>query len=400
MTSSPTSALFENTIAALGMELVAAREAGRAPHLLDGGRRLGIDPVGAMYQFSLVYESAVPEGVPVQLEVAGRRWAAEVLRRDGTRILLLVQRAEGDLPNESIPSAALHANASYLLEFLGDAIRQLSEKERRTRPCNELIDRLLGRDPSPMPSAEPEVHPFLNREQSAAFERCLTQPVWLVWGPPGTGKTRTLGAVVAACVARGESVLVVAHSNVAVDATVVASVAAIDDAGTHPATSAVRAGPAVLERVRETSCSSRDRAFAERPDLRDRLNSLAAEFEKPGSNGMGELLRSWNETMAELRNIEEAIIAGSPVVCATLSKVLVSEPLRERQFDVVIVDEVSMTYPAQVLMVADRAKRRLGVFGDCRQLPPIVQSKADLAREHLGRDVFTAWEPTHRMPEA
>ncbi|MEE6258064.1 AAA domain-containing protein [Plantactinospora sonchi] len=58
----------------------------------------------------------------------------------------------------------------------------------------------------------------LDPGQLAAFRRALTVPdQLLVLGPPGTGKTRTITEIAAACVARGQRVLVTSHTNRAVD---------------------------------------------------------------------------------------------------------------------------------------------------------------------------------------
>ena len=48
-------------------------------------------------------------------------------------------------------------------------------------------------------------------EQLAAVRLVLEQPLAYVWGPPGTGKTTTIAAAVAALVAHGQRVLVVTH---------------------------------------------------------------------------------------------------------------------------------------------------------------------------------------------
>ncbi|MEO3746547.1 DEAD/DEAH box helicase family protein [Plantactinospora sp. B5E13] len=58
----------------------------------------------------------------------------------------------------------------------------------------------------------------LDAGQLAALRRALTVPdQLLVLGPPGTGKTRTITEIAAACVARGQRVLVTSHTNRAVD---------------------------------------------------------------------------------------------------------------------------------------------------------------------------------------
>ena len=54
--------------------------------------------------------------------------------------------------------------------------------------------------------------------QLSAFQRALAVPdLLLILGPPGTGKTRTITEIAAACTARGERVLVTSHTNRAVD---------------------------------------------------------------------------------------------------------------------------------------------------------------------------------------
>ncbi|MFT7580840.1 MAG: ATP-dependent RNA/DNA helicase IGHMBP2, partial [Myxococcota bacterium] len=58
----------------------------------------------------------------------------------------------------------------------------------------------------------------LNASQREAVEFALsTTPIALIHGPPGTGKTRTLVALIREAVARGDRVLACAASNIAVD---------------------------------------------------------------------------------------------------------------------------------------------------------------------------------------
>lgn len=63
----------------------------------------------------------------------------------------------------------------------------------------------------------PETDPPLTEDQRRAVHTALTAPVTWIWGPPGTGKTSVITAIVQACWERGESVLVTAPTHVAVD---------------------------------------------------------------------------------------------------------------------------------------------------------------------------------------
>ncbi|MET7767457.1 AAA domain-containing protein [Nocardia sp. NPDC005366] len=57
----------------------------------------------------------------------------------------------------------------------------------------------------------------LNPEQAQAFAAMTSGGGWLVWGPPGTGKTTVIVKAVADALANGRSVLIASHTHVAVD---------------------------------------------------------------------------------------------------------------------------------------------------------------------------------------
>jgi hypothetical protein len=57
----------------------------------------------------------------------------------------------------------------------------------------------------------------LNDEQRAAIRQALGSEICYIWGPPGTGKTTTVGVGVASMIQCGQTVLLTANTNVAVD---------------------------------------------------------------------------------------------------------------------------------------------------------------------------------------
>ncbi|MDE0346576.1 MAG: AAA domain-containing protein [Boseongicola sp.] len=81
---------------------------------------------------------------------------------------------------------------------------------------------LLGRTPAPnVPLPEP--HPTIalsSQRQDQAVNSAMVNAFTLVTGPPGTGKSQVLVNVVAATVARGETVLLASRNNRAVDVVV------------------------------------------------------------------------------------------------------------------------------------------------------------------------------------
>ena len=57
----------------------------------------------------------------------------------------------------------------------------------------------------------------LNAEQWRALRACRSPGLHLVWGPPGTGKTKVIAQALQALIADGESALLVSATNIAVD---------------------------------------------------------------------------------------------------------------------------------------------------------------------------------------
>lgn len=66
--------------------------------------------------------------------------------------------------------------------------------------------------------------PGFTEMQNEAYESCLSEGVRLVWGPPGTGKTRVLAEAIDALLAAGRRVLLVSATNIAVDNALLASI--------------------------------------------------------------------------------------------------------------------------------------------------------------------------------
>lgn len=379
---------LNDTLRALNQEWGALKNDQGAPTRIEEGERLSHDQRGAFYRFRLTFDTVLPEGVPIQLEVGGRRWTTEVLTRNGLKIILYVHRDQDrQLPESVVRHAGLYADPIHLLEALRDRTQEIQDDGVRSQPAARLLGLLSGSaTASDMPS-DGFRNPNLNGEQNEAIGRCATNDVWFVWGPPGTGKTTTLGHVIAQAVDHGERVLVTAHSNVAVDAALLATY----DVGVRSTEEqpVVRSGPAALDEARACGLGAREQVRARFPELADELDALVDRFER-GDGLPSELRNQWSDLSKRLRQAETDLVSSARVVFATLSKALVDTTIADRVFDLVVVDEVSMTYPAQVLVVADQARRRVNVFGDCRQLPPIVKSKQQSTIEYLARDVFTA----------
>ena len=161
-----------------------------------------------MYQYSFTVDSIlnVPGDAPGDLIITGQRLPVVIVSTEGLTITLSVGIDLG----EFVPNARLQTDLTFLLRKLIERVEALNAKE------NPAGDRILGFSE---PSGTPELISVsgLNSEQSAAVASSLARDTTFIWGPPGTGKTKTIGAIGAELLKRGSSMLLVSHTNTAVD---------------------------------------------------------------------------------------------------------------------------------------------------------------------------------------
>jgi hypothetical protein len=288
------------------------------------------------------------------------------------------------------------------------------------------------------------VHPsFARRRINAGQVAALTQigggNFGLVWGPPGTGKTTTLGCFVADLAeTRDLRVLVTAHTNVALDtaaASVMDSVsphwktgghvvrmgklskefkhlgismrdvAAKSSLSTFAATDSAllkleaqfggddlaTAGGFLSRRVVRKS-ASRSSSRVSSQDIGGRIVQLLDKISRklksaPSDQSLVLASRHLLNMQAERQRQQSGVAAQARIVFATLAKIAISrEDLGE--YDVVVVDELSMAMLPQILIAAGCSTGKVFGFGDPKQLPPVVQARDGVGVEYLKRNLF------------
>ncbi len=113
----------------------------------------------------------------------------------------------------SLPEAHLwwhKQEPGFLLKKLREGIAGLTDAG--------LVGLLAHGEPGGKPlSAQARVPAWLENGQENAYRACLGKGLFLVWGPPGTGKTRVLRSAIGDLLAAGKRVLLVSGTNIAVD---------------------------------------------------------------------------------------------------------------------------------------------------------------------------------------
>ncbi len=103
------------------------------------------------------------------------------------------------------------------------------------------------------------------------------------------------------------------------------------------------------------------------------------------------VLEELSKIEAELANMRANVLKGASILGATCTKTYLAA-IDVGQVDMVIIDEASMVLLPMIWFAAGRAKERVIVCGDFRQIPPIVPTRSQAIFDRLGHDVFTAAE--------
>jgi DNA polymerase III delta prime subunit len=203
-----TGRLAEFRIALLQEIDAASRQEASSAVPLANGRRIG--QVGGSFQYIFDIESSLnlPGDAPGDLLIPGRSpIEVVVVAVDGMVITLGVPEDLGP----AVPSARLQSNLALLMRRL---IARIEEKAEIPNPTG---DRVLQGEAHGA-ALKVDLASFkLNHEQSEAVETSLGFDVTFIQGPPGTGKTRTIGALATSLFRAERSVLLVSHTNIAVD---------------------------------------------------------------------------------------------------------------------------------------------------------------------------------------
>jgi superfamily I DNA and/or RNA helicase len=303
-----------------------------------------------------------------------------VARRSRSRVTVAFDRppppfvSEGRLSVELLPSDVTYERARAALREL----RGLTGAATRRREV------LLGQT-APRPGRALPFSPTrpLNPEQMEAASLALgAEELFLVHGPPGTGKSTVLVEIAVQAVRQGKRLLCTAPSNAAVDHLL----ELLLDAGLD----ALRIGhPArVAERLAAYTLDARVEAHADdllARELFDEAHELLGYARRQRSRGRSrERFSNAREAQAEARRLlgearqlerhaVRAVLGGARVVCATLAGIPSSE-LAEERFDLALVDEATQATEPMTLTAWLRAPRVV-LAGDHCQLPPTIRSR-------------------------
>ena len=521
-------------IQALDEEIAAVRQrGGNSVITVYDGAFIRRDGPFFVYTFTTESPLVAFEDADTTVKVDGIEYDGQIVSVQGSEVAVAIEHDCGG----AIAEAKLITDMSALLKALRNRFEEVLDEERSldTRIGDQLFNFVpasTGMDKGELNL--PSTQDPLNGEQVGAIRAACGSDVHFIWGPPGTGKTQTVGFLIAVLLRRDLRVLVVSHTNIATDQAIASAAKLLENTEDYQSGRLVRYGnispnshlpelvlpdkiaellgqhlkeqiaklqaelgpiQAVLKSLLEiqTLLARQQEALTKRSGLETSMQqcsqehgiakareaSLAAHFHEietkvSQAQAAGKLKRFFlrldpatlqtqaamieselaavrrsnaagaakladfqvaidrartesdlcereskamlsyhglsNATFpdhitqlskqadastkaigviqAELTALPAKILDEAKVIATSLTKATISKQMDEQKFDVVVVDEASMAPMPSLYFAAGRAAQKVVVVGDFRQLPPIVQSRAQMAKKWLGRDIF------------
>lgn len=358
-------------------------------------QRLSKGPNG-VYLGMLEGETQLLEGSIVRIEVQhGQDARAEVVAVEDFELVIAT-----DMELELETYYRIKYNLAWLLEALLDWILEIDTRLPRAIAQGLVLSGHYFATPDS--SLRPRVSQNLNEYQMEAVVHGLNSELTFVWGPPGTGKSRTIAELIVQYLIAGKSVLFVSQSNLAVDIV---------------AKQVVENKNKAIQRLKENHRLLRSGypkmqpleqwsdvlpyviALSKSPFLAAALEQLQAQRKelfrqsRQGTDVASQLKDNWRnfEVVRSLVRHEVAELEErASFIATTVAKTSVTEAIKTRKFDAVVVDEASMMSVPSVFAALTLAKQHGVVAGDFYQLQPIQVSSHAKAKRWLGQSVFTS----------
>jgi len=266
------------------------------------------------------YVSKMAEDLEIELTAIKHKLDATIISVDENQMIKIKTK---EPLTEEIYRINMDFDPSFLLMNLLRCMEKV--KESNNQIVKSLLDQVPIDEKIQVESYNIE-YENLNDSQVQAIKYSEEKQITLIWGPPGTGKTYTLSKIIMRSYLRDEKVLVLSTSNVALDHILLNLDKELED--------------------------------DEKSDILRLGNTNNKTAHKYTAEAVGYTEKETNVTFSTLANLS-------------------SKYEKLEDFDLVVIDEVSMVSLPYIFTAASKSKRNIVLLGDFRQLPPIALNDAN-----------------------
>ncbi|MDP3509231.1 MAG: AAA domain-containing protein [Candidatus Melainabacteria bacterium] len=212
---------IDEFIAALQDEIEAVKKNKAAATRIFDGKLTSQIGDNYIYTFSANHFFVGDDEAPALIEVGGVTLDCSLVDTDGLQVQIAVSLAVANSLGPEVHSALLTSNRATILLRLVNKFKEAKSKNLSQFKFAEEVfsghaQAIVKVGTIPNYSSQASTAP--NASQASAIYKSFSSSLAVIWGPPGTGKTRTIARVVEAHLNAGRRVLFVSHTNTAADA--------------------------------------------------------------------------------------------------------------------------------------------------------------------------------------
>lgn len=182
---------------------------------LENGKSLNLKGTEPQYQFPYDEGADLFEGSKITLFIGRSRSSGQVVAITGGMIVISTQDDYGP----TIHACVVQIDNTSILESLDEKLLEVEEgkKSNFNKTLAEQVIKNENKENPALINDQLTGLDVLNNEQKQSVLKALNNEVLYIWGPPGTGKTKTLGVLIRALFDENKKVLICSNTNQAVD---------------------------------------------------------------------------------------------------------------------------------------------------------------------------------------
>ncbi len=209
----PLAKIYRVALAELIREM-KRRKIGNRQFILEDGQAVRTEGKGFSYQFEFAEDANLFEGAQIELVIGGRAMTGSLTAILQGRVIITLSEHFGP----SIGQCILRIDNTALLQALHDRLQKIENGEvtsfRSDFACKVITNEGEVASLAPLPESKCD---GLNEEKRRFIRLALANEIAWLWGPPGTGKTKTLTLFARLLYDEGKRILICSNTNQAVD---------------------------------------------------------------------------------------------------------------------------------------------------------------------------------------
>jgi predicted nucleic acid-binding Zn-ribbon protein len=219
--------LIDEMLLALTANIEYLKTNGSSQIRIKNGQLVSVLESGYIYSFQLERLQDIDVDADVEIRVGSHSANGKVTAINDDGVMVTIDEHLGD----NIASAMLIISSYYLLERLREYLSGVKSGEIDHSDIAEKVFKLKASETSIDTSYHKQTG--TDEYQEKAIQLVLGSEVSFIWGPPGTGKSATIARLIEELIERGNSVLLIAHTNAATDSVMTKVVELMEKKG-HP----------------------------------------------------------------------------------------------------------------------------------------------------------------------